>query len=59
MLVLTRRVGETLVIGDNEVKIQVVSVKNGQVKFAIDAPKHVEVNRQEIYEAKKKQPILA
>lgn len=47
MLVLTRRVGETLIIGDN-VKLTIVGVKSGQVRVGIDAPKEVQVQREEL-----------
>jgi carbon storage regulator len=48
MLILTRRVGETLMIGD-EVTVSVLSVKGGQVKVGINAPRNVAVHREEIY----------
>ena len=49
MLVLTRRVGETLIIGD-DIRVTIVDVHNGQVRLGIDAPKSVPVNREEIYD---------
>ena len=49
MLILTRRVGEKLVIGDN-VTVAVLSVKGNQVRIGIDAPRDVSVNREEIYQ---------
>ncbi len=49
MLILTRRLGETLCIGD-EVTITVLSVKGSQVRIGINAPKDVAVQREEIYE---------
>lgn len=49
MLVLTRRVGETLIIGD-DVKVTVLASKSNQVRIGITAPKSVEVHREEIYE---------
>jgi carbon storage regulator len=49
MLILTRRVGETVMIGD-EVTITVLGVKGNQVRVGINAPKSVAVHREEIYE---------
>lgn len=49
MLILTRRVGETLKIGD-DVNVTVLGVKGNQVRIGVDAPKHVAVHREEIYE---------
>ena len=49
MLILTRRVGETVVIG-NEVTVTVLGVKGNQVRLGINAPKDVAVHREEIFE---------
>lgn len=49
MLILTRRISESIIIGD-DVKITVLGVKGSQVRLGIDAPKEVSVHREEIYE---------
>lgn len=49
MLILTRRVGETFIIGD-DIRITVCSVRNGQVRIGIEAPKDVSIHRKEVYE---------
>ena len=49
MLILTRRVGESVVIGE-DVTVTVLGVKGNQVRIGINAPKHVAVHREEIFE---------
>ena len=49
MLILTRRVGETLMVGD-EVTVTVLGVKGNQVRIGVNAPKEVAVHRAEIYQ---------
>jgi carbon storage regulator len=49
MLILTRRVGETLMVGE-EVTVTVLEVKGSQVRIGINAPKEISVHREEIYQ---------
>lgn len=55
MLILTRRVGETLMIGD-DVSVTVLGVKGNQVRLGINAPRDVAVHREEIYERINQEP---
>ncbi|UKS64800.1 carbon storage regulator CsrA [Rossellomorea marisflavi] len=54
MLVLTRKTGESIQIGDN-IEIKVVSIQGDQIKLAIDAPKHIDIHRKEVYLSIKEQ----
>lgn len=49
MLVLTRSVGERLIIGDGEITLTILDVRGNQVRIGIDAPKSVPVHREEIF----------
>ncbi len=48
MLVLTRKTGESIQIGDN-IEIKVISIQGDQIKLGIDAPKHIDIHRKEVY----------
>ena len=52
MLILTRKEGETITIGE-DIQIKVLSVQGGKVRLGIDAPKEVSVNREEVLEKDK------
>lgn len=55
MLILTRRIGETLMIGDDPIMVTVLAVKDNHVRIGIKAPPTVPVHREEIYERIKEQ----
>ena len=57
MLILTRRIGEVLVIGE-DVQLTVLGVRGHQVRIGVDAPKHVGVHRKEVYERMKDNKAL-
>lgn len=56
MLILTRRVGESLMVGD-DVTITVLGVKGNQVRIGVNAPKEVSVHREEIYQRIQKEKL--
>ncbi len=58
MLILTRRVGETLKVG-NDVDVTVLGVKGNQIRIGIKAPKNVAVHREEIFERIQREAELA
>jgi carbon storage regulator len=58
MLVLTRRPGESIIIGQ-DIVITVIEIKGGQVRIGIDAPREVDVYREEIYEQVRQENIAA
>ena len=57
MLILTRKVGETLMIGD-EIEVTILSLKGNQVRIGVNAPKNVPVHREEIYDRIKREQTV-
>jgi len=57
MLILTRRVGEAIVINGEEIKVMVLGVKGNQVRLGVSAPEDVSVHREEVYERIEKEKI--
>ena len=58
MLILTRKLGESIIIEDN-IKITVVSINNQQIKLGIEAPKHITINREEVARKVKEESQLS
>jgi carbon storage regulator len=58
MLILTRRIGETLKIGDT-IDVTILGVKGNQVRIGVNAPKNVPVHREEVYSRIKEEQIQA
>jgi carbon storage regulator len=56
MLILTRRVGETLCIGD-EIEVTILGVKGNQIRVGVNAPEVMPVHREEVYERIKRQGV--
>lgn len=58
MLILTRRLGESIIIEDN-IKVTVVDINNQQIKLGIDAPKNITINREEVAKKVKEENQLS
>lgn len=57
MLVLTRRVGEKLILADGEIEITILESNGSQTKIGVKAPRNVSVDREEIFQAKKRKEL--
>jgi len=57
MLILTRRIGETLVIGD-DIKVRILDVRGIQVRVGVEAPKDISVHREEIYQRIQREKLM-
>ncbi|WP_028585504.1 carbon storage regulator CsrA [Desulfogranum mediterraneum] len=58
MLVLTRKVGEGIIIGDN-ITIKIIEMKSGGIRIGIDAPRETKIHRQEVYDRIRQENIEA
>ena len=58
MLVFTRKRGESLIIG-NEIEVTILNIGSGSIKIGVNAPRHISVHRQEVYEAIKRENVAA
>lgn len=56
MLILTRRIGESVIINE-DITVTVLGVKGNQIRIGVDAPRHVSVHREEIYQRVKKEEL--
>ncbi|HBQ95335.1 MAG: carbon storage regulator CsrA [Firmicutes bacterium] len=59
MLVLSRKIDESLIIGNGEIRIVVLGIQGDQVKLGIDAPRHITVMREELFEAQQHNQMAA